>query len=191
MPRHSHLPTVDSDCPYPQRRLRAFRAIAHVAAASVICLACAIRPPVLNRLAVGCYEVDAEPWSAEMTELVGFTLPQHVYLDSSLAGGGSDSRQARPTGWDLRTSWTNTSGDWLRLPGDTIIVVRGATVFHELGADSIIVNWSGPGGSVAAYLEPTTEGFAGLAQLSPRQFARDLPTPRVELRRTTCSGSLP
>ena len=149
--------------------------------------ACAVNAPVLNRLAPGCYETQPVGWSTAMTELVGFTIPRQVYLDSAFTSNNwNQRRQGHPTGWELQTTWTSTSGDWLRLPGDTVIAIRGATFFHDLGGDSIIVYWRGRKGSVTAYLEPTRGGFRGLAQLGPRPFARDLPTPRVELRRVVC-----
>jgi len=159
---------------------------------SALLLECALRPPVLTTRALGCYDVHVQGWSNAAAQVTGFAaLPRTLALDSVFVAEGG-RRVIVPADWLVQganrnhTTWGNTLGDWQRL-GDSLIFLRSATEFHQLAADSIVVSWSGWGGSLTAYLAPTPFGYRGVAQLQPRPLAKGLPPIFVELERRACA----
>ena len=160
--------------------------------ASALVLGCALRPPRLTTRALGCYDVHVQGWSNAAAKVTGFAaLPSTLALDSVFVVEGG-RRVVVTADWLVQganrnhTTWGNTLGDWQRL-GDSLIFLRSNTGFHELAADSIVVSWSGWGGSLTAYLAPTAFGYSGLAQLQPRPLAKGLPPIFVKLDRRVCS----
>ena len=156
----------------------------------LLAVACTLRGPTLNPRALGCYTVTSFGWSRQAAQVTGFAaLPWTVVLDSTFVEGGR--RIFVPAEWQSDGSrrnyatWDNTFATWLRID-DSIVTIRSRTAFHELGGDSIVVRWRGWGGGLTAFLEPTTFGYRGLAQLDPRQLARGAPRVTVELHRSTC-----
>ena len=159
---------------------------------SALLLGCAWRPPALTTRALGCYVVHVQGWSHAAAQVTGFAaLPSSLALDSVFVVEGG-RRVVVPGDWLVQganrnhTTWGNTLGDWLRL-GDSLVFPRSTTGFHELAADSIVVSWSGWGGSLTAYLAPTASGYRGLAQLQPRPLAKGLPPIFVDLDRRACA----
>jgi hypothetical protein len=159
---------------------------------SALVLGCALRPPLLTTRALGCYDVHVQGWSNAAAKVTGFAaLPSTLALDSVFVVEGG-RRVIVTADWLVQganrnhTTWGNTLGDWQRL-GDSLIFLRSTTGFHELAADSIVVSWSGWGGSLTAYLAPTTFGYSGLGQLEPRPLAKGLPPIFVKLDRRVCS----
>ena len=159
--------------------------------------ACAFHGLTLSRKALGCYRVTAGGWTPETANVVGFdVLPSVVALDSALKpyGGQGEHRGVLvPRTWRIqgvrenRAGWSNTiSGDWRLLPGDTLIFVRGSTWPHEMAGDSILVEWSGWGGAITAYLAPTEDGYSGIGQLEPRPLAKGLAPVMIHLRKVSC-----
>jgi len=152
---------------------------------------CTLRSATLNPQALGCYTVTSFGWSGQAAQVTGFdALPRTVILDSVFVQEGG-RRIFVPAEWQSEGSrrnlatWDNTFGSWLRID-DSIVTIPSRSAFHDLGGDSIVVRWRGWGGGLTAFLEPTTFGYRGLAQLEPRQLAPGAATITVELRRFTC-----
>jgi hypothetical protein len=159
----------------------------------IVGVACAIRGPTpLPRNALGCYRVSAEGWTEETGKLVGFgTLPEVVALHTLRSAWESIVLVPRDWSWQSWNkinfaSWSSTTGEWLLLPGDTIVMIEGGSLFHKMALDSIVVAWRRLG-SVTAFLGVTVDGYAGFAQIEPREMARDLPPLWVELERMQCA----
>jgi len=164
-----------------------------VAAVGVLIAACALHGPTpVPRIALGCWRVSVEGWTAEAGDVVGFSeLPQVIALDTVRSAWESIVLVPRDWSWiswkrKNRAYWSPTAGDWLLLPGDTIIYVPGKQLYHEMADDSIRVTWTGLG-SVTAFLGVRVNGYGGVAQVLPRQLARNLPPMWVELERMRCS----
>ena len=157
-------------------------------------VACAIRGPTpLPWMALGCYAVSANGWTAETGEVVGFSeLPEVIALDTIRSAWESVVLVPKDWSWEgpnkiNNAGWSSTlRGDWMHLPGDTIIMMRSKSVFHELANDSIIVRWSWLG-SVNTFLAQTADGYAGFAQITPRELSRNLPPLWVRLKRMGCA----
>jgi hypothetical protein len=155
----------------------------------LLAVACTLRGPTLNPQALGCYIVTSFGWSRQAAQVTGFhALPRTVTLDSAFVQEGA-RRIFVPAEWQSEGSatWDNTFATWLRIE-DSIVTIPSRSAFHDLGGDSIVVRWRGWGGGLTAFLEPTTFGYRGLAQLDPRQLARGAPRVTVELHRSTCSS---
>lgn len=152
------------------------------------CALFAAGPSLSPRLA-GCYSVEAPSYGAAHAAITGFrALPSRIILDTAYRG-----RVRVPRWWRLADSPRgNMAG--LRLEGRHWVVRGGAVYFdpyerlHTLGADSIIVAFSGWGGTMSAYLERTANGFTGFAAFAPTMNAAEVPAVRVTLRSATCQG---
>jgi hypothetical protein len=142
--------------------------------------------PTLTPRAVGCYSVHTDWWvpSATRPPLV---LPSVIALDSALTVWEAPARRGWPWNPDFSIDWTNEAGEWMRLPGDTIVLLRDGT-FHRMQGDSIVVHfnfWEG----FAAYLSPLGHDYVGLAQRRDWRTRRLEGTP-IALRRTGCPPGL-
>ncbi len=159
----------------------------------VTAVACVWHSPAPTASAIGCYWVTVRGWTSEMAEVVGFPrLPEFVAIDAALSHGGW--RVRTPLNWreqgarSYRAVWDNVAGEYLRLPGDSIVFMQSRRAFHELASDSIIVRWEVGGGRVIAYLASVGSNYEGIGQLYPRQLVHRGPNPFVRLVRSPCAA---
>lgn len=147
--------------------------------------------PGLSRRAVGCYDLHPGSLASRLDPAYGLRLPKVIRLDSSFSAAHEGSRQAAPHTDDVTMSWTIESGDWMLVPGDTIVVPsNGPGLHHSLG-DSIVLSLSGRPriAAIQARLAPAGANYHGLA------FFRDWLTSQqrsepVTLWRTPCPDGL-
>ena len=178
-----------------RERLRVLKAVFLTTTVLVVGVACATRTPHLPASALGCYEVIVEGWSDAVREVTTIdSLPWMIALDSALERRDLTRAAKAPIDWRVQgarmfsVSWRTTWGDWMQLADTAIIPVPYGPMYHELGGDSIIVQFTG---GITAFLEPMGVNYRGLAQISPLEFARSrgirlLP---FELRRMACPSS--
>lgn len=145
----------------------------------------------LSAAVAGCYAVRAANWSDNHTRVTGFhKLPGVIALDTTYLG-----RVLVPIRWrEADSPGLNSarlqlySHPWRR-EGDSL-VLDSYEKPRWLSQDSVIVTFSGWGGSVVTYLAREGAGFHGSGFVYPRQLAADAPTLRLGLEPTSCPSDL-
>jgi len=144
----------------------------------------------LSPQVVGCYRVSARAWSAAHARITGFgSLPDVIALDTARLG-----RILVPQSWRVGGPNSNTASLHLYLPpwrweGDSLVFDRYSRP-HAIANDSVILRFSGWGGTLTAFLERRGESFEGYGFLEPQQLARHVPAVRVRLERADCPSDL-
>jgi hypothetical protein len=139
----------------------------------------------------GCYRVEPHEWSSRHAGITGFRrLPEVIALDTARFG-----RILVPNSWRLndppninRASLALYLPPW-RWHGDTLQFDPLSTP-HPVANDSVIVAFSGWGGTVTAFLERQSDGFSGIGIFSPQVDPARVPGVRIRLRPGTCPSDL-
>ena len=152
--------------------------------------ACMAPPPPAPRQALGCFSVHPSAWSTTAVHVTGIRqLPASIVLDSSFTTSGARRVWLPKNTPGVVAEWSTDLYEWRRFD-DSIVPWPSRDAFHTLANDSITVTWGGWGGRLTAYLAPTATGYAGLAQLSPRQLANGASGIIVTLERVLCPQTL-
>jgi hypothetical protein len=163
-----------------------------IAAATGLLLAgCFAAGARLSPAVSGCYRVEPEEWSRMHAGITGFRrLPEVIALDTARLG-----RILVPNSWRLNDPPnTNRASVGLYIPpwrwhGDTLQFDLQSSP-HAMANDSIILAFRGWSGTVTAYMERQSAGFAGIGFFSPQVNPGRVRGVNIRLRPGSCPSDL-